>query len=41
MDNISAKTISNNPIYHNRSKYIDTKYYYIRDFINKEYLNLI
>ena len=41
MDNISAKTISNNSIYHDRSKYIDTKYYYIKDLINKGYLDLI
>ena len=41
MDNMLAKAISDNSIYHDRSKYIDTKYYYIRDLINKGYLNLI
>ena len=39
-DNTAAKAISENAIYHDKSKHIDTKYYYIRDLINKGLLDL-
>nr|GEU30432.1 retrovirus-related Pol polyprotein from transposon TNT 1-94 [Tanacetum cinerariifolium] len=34
-DNISAIAISNNPVLHSRTKYLDIKYHFIRDYILK------
>lgn len=35
IDNKSAIELSKNPVYHDRSKHIDTRYHYIRDCIQK------
>jgi hypothetical protein len=35
IDNKSAKELSKNPVYHDKSKHIDTRYRYIRDCIQK------
>lgn len=35
IDNMSAIELSKNPVYHDRSKHIDTRYHYIRDCIDK------
>jgi len=34
MDSKSALELSKNPVYHERSKYIDTRYHYIRECIS-------
>ena len=37
MDNSSAIALAKNPVFHDRSKHIDTRFYYLRDcIINKE-----
>ena len=37
MDNSSAITLAKNPVFHDKSKHIDTRFYYVRDCIkNKE-----
>ena len=33
-DNSSAITLSNNYVFHKRTKYIDTKFHYIRELVN-------
>jgi hypothetical protein len=33
VDNKSAIALSKNPVHHERSKYIDTKYHFVRDCI--------
>ena len=33
MDNMSAIALSRNPVHHDRSKHIDTKYHFIRECI--------
>ncbi|GKE63175.1 hypothetical protein Tco_1513542, partial [Tanacetum coccineum] len=38
-DNTSAIVISNNPVFHSRTKHIDIRYHSIRDHILKEILN--
>jgi hypothetical protein len=35
IDNMSAIELSKNPVYHDRSKHIDTRCHYIRDCIDK------
>ena len=35
IDNKSAIALAKNPVYHDRSKHIDTRYHYIREFITK------
>jgi hypothetical protein len=35
VDNMSAIELSKNPVYHERSKHIDTRFHYIRDCIEK------
>jgi len=35
MDNMSAIALSRNPVHHDRSKHIDTKYYFIRECIEE------
>jgi hypothetical protein len=35
VDNMSAIELSKNPVYHDRSKHIDSRYHYIRDCIEK------
>ena len=34
VDNMSAIALSKNPVYHDRSKHIDTRYHYIRECID-------
>jgi hypothetical protein len=37
MDNLSAIALAKNPVFHDRSKHIDIRFHYIRDYIaNKE-----
>ena len=36
MDSKSALELSKNPVYHERSKHIDTRYHYIRDHYIRE-----
>ena len=35
MDNMSAIALSKNPVYHDRSKHIDTRYHFIRECIEQ------
>ena len=35
-DNQSCIALADNPIHHARSKYIDIRYHFIRDYTNKE-----
>ena len=35
VDNQSAIMLSKNPVFHQRSKHIDIRYHFIRDFITK------
>lgn len=34
IDNSSAQELSKNPVYHERSKKIDTRYHYIRECVS-------
>jgi hypothetical protein len=34
IDNRSAQELSKNPVYHERSKHIDTRYHYIRECVS-------
>ncbi|KAG7553295.1 hypothetical protein ISN45_Aa06g038290 [Arabidopsis thaliana x Arabidopsis arenosa] len=36
MDNKSAIALAKNPVFHDRSKHIDTRYHYIRECVNKK-----
>jgi hypothetical protein len=37
VDNSSVIALTKNPVFHDRSKYLDTRFHYLRDFItNKE-----
>ena len=40
VDNKSAISLAKNPMYHDRSKHIDTRYHYIRECITKQDLKL-
>lgn len=40
IDNKSAIELSKNPVHHDRSKHIDTRYHYIRDCIEKEVVDV-
>ena len=40
VDNKSAIALAKNPVYHDRSKHIDTRYHYIRERITKQDLKL-
>jgi hypothetical protein len=35
MDNMSAMALSKNPVLHDRSKHIDTKFHFIRECVEK------
>ena len=35
MDNKSAISLSKNPVFHDRSKHIDTRYHLIRDYVEQ------
>jgi len=35
MDNMSAIALSKNPVLHDRSKHIDTKFHFIRECVDK------
>jgi hypothetical protein len=35
VDNMSAIALSKNPVYHDRSKHIDTRYHFIRECIEE------
>jgi hypothetical protein len=35
VDNKSAIALSKNPVHHDRSKHIDTKYHFVRDCVEK------
>ena len=36
VDNKSAIALAKNPVFHDRSKHIDTRYHYIRDYIARK-----
>ena len=40
IDNQSAIELAKNPVFHDRSKHIDTRYHYIRDCIEKNVLDV-
>ena len=40
MDNMSAIALSKNPVLHDRSKHIDTKFHFIRECINEGRISL-
>ena len=40
IDNQSAIELAKNPVFHKRSKHIDTRYYYIRDYIEKDMVDV-
>lgn len=40
IDNQSAIELAKNPVFHDRSKHIDTRYHYIRDCIEKNILEV-
>ena len=40
VDNKSAMTLAKNPVFHDRSKHIDTRYYYIRECITRKDVQL-
>ena len=39
-DNKSAQALAKNPVFHDRSKHIDTRYHFIRDCIAKKEVKL-
>lgn len=39
-DNTSTIYLSKNPIFHSRAKYIEIKYHFIHDYVQKGILNL-
>ena len=40
-DNQSAIALAHHPTFHTNSKHIDTKYHFVRDYTNKEYIEII
>ncbi|PKU78591.1 Retrovirus-related Pol polyprotein from transposon TNT 1-94 [Dendrobium catenatum] len=40
VDNKSAIAMSKNPVYHGRSKHIDTRYHFIRSYIEKKQIEV-
>ena len=40
VDNKSAIALAKNPVFHDRSKHIDTRYHYIRECITKQDVKL-
>lgn len=41
IDNRSAQELAKNPVFHERSKHIDTRYHFIRECIAKKEMELI
>lgn len=41
VDNKSAIALAKNPVFHERSKHIDTRYHFIREHVNKKDVELI
>jgi hypothetical protein len=41
VDNQSAITLSKNPVFHERSKHIETRFHFIRECIEKNKINLV
>ena len=41
VDNQSAITLSKNPVHHNRTKHIDTRYHFIRQSIKDKNIEII
>ena len=41
VDNKSAIALSKNPVHHDRSKHIDTKYHFVRDCVDRGEVTLI
>lgn len=39
-DNMSAISISNNPVQHSRTKHIDIRYHFIRDLVEENIISL-
>jgi len=40
LDNVSAINLAENPIFHQRSKYIDIRYHFLRDQVGKNMIKL-
>ena len=40
VDNKSAIALSKNPVHHDRSKHIDTKYHFVRDCVDRGEVNI-
>ena len=40
VDNQSAITLSKNPIHHNRTKHIDTRYHFIRQYVEDKKIEI-
>lgn len=40
VDKMSAIELSKNPVFHDRSKHIDTRYHYIRDCVDKNVVDV-
>lgn len=41
IDNKSAIALAKNPVFHDRSKHIDTRYHYIRESVEKKEVELV
>lgn len=39
-DNVSAIKLAKNPVHHSRTKHFDVKYHFIRDLVQKKYIEL-
>ena len=40
LDNKSALALAKNPVFHDRSKHIDTRYHFIREYVTKKEVEL-